>query len=100
MRCFRLAVFVLGIQSIGDTQCGFKLFTRESALLIAPRMHVQGWIFDIEMLILAFRNKIPVAEVPVTWHEVDGSHLSIATASVLMLAQLLMIRVNYLLGRW
>lgn len=100
MKLFHLAVFILGIQSIRDTQCGFKLFTRKSAMLIAPRMHVQGWIFDIEMLILAFRNQIPVSEVPVTWHEVDGSHLSIVTASVQMLVQLLMIRVNYLFGRW
>jgi len=62
-----LAVYILGIQSINDTQCGFKLLTRNAALLIAPNMHVEGWIFDIEMFILAFKFQIPVVEVPVTW---------------------------------
>ena len=64
---FHLAVYILGIQSINDTQCGFKLLTRDAALLIAPNMHVEGWIFDIEMFILAFKFQVPVVEVPVTW---------------------------------
>ena len=100
MRGFHLAVFILGIQSIKDTQCGFKLLTRQTMLAIAPKMHVQGWIFDIEMFVLAFKNKIPVEEVPVTWHEVEGSKMELVSASVQMLVQLLMIRLNYLLGLW
>lgn len=63
-------------------------------------MHVQGWIFDIEMLVLAGKCGIPVTEVDVAWHEVDGSHLQVVSASVQMLVQLLMIRLNYFLGRW
>ena len=74
--------------------------TRPAALLIAPQMHVSGWIFDIEMFILAFRHKIPVKEVPVSWHEVDGSKMELVSASTQMLVQLLMIRVNYLIKRW
>lgn len=52
------------------------------------------------MLVLALKHGIPIAEVPVTWHEVDGSKMSLVTASVEMLIQLLMIRVNYMIGRW
>lgn len=38
---------------IKDTQCGFKLFTRPTAQLIFPTSHIDGWIFDVELLILA-----------------------------------------------
>lgn len=71
MRGFHLYVYLVGIRDIEDTQCGFKLFSREAARLIFPHMHVEGWIFDIEVLMLAEKIGIPIAEVQVNWHEVD-----------------------------
>lgn len=38
---------------IKDTQCGFKLLTRPTARLIFPNLHIDGWIFDVEILMLA-----------------------------------------------
>ncbi|CDR87805.1 related to dolichyl-phosphate beta-glucosyltransferase [Sporisorium scitamineum] len=38
---------------IKDTQCGFKLFTRPTAKVVFPASHIDGWIFDVELLILA-----------------------------------------------
>lgn len=38
---------------IRDTQCGFKVFTRSALPFIVPYMHAEGWIFDVEMLMLA-----------------------------------------------
>ncbi|WEW56634.1 dolichyl-phosphate beta-glucosyltransferase [Emydomyces testavorans] len=49
---------------IKDTQCGFKLFSRASLPYIIPHMHSEGWIFDVEMLMLAEFANIPVVEVP------------------------------------
>ncbi|KAL2913230.1 dolichyl-phosphate beta-glucosyltransferase [Polyrhizophydium stewartii] len=100
MRCFHLAVYILGIKTIKDTQCGFKLFTRDAAADVFPNMHVEGWIFDIEILVIAYSVGIPVVEVPISWHEVDGSKVSLLRDSIQMLVQLLMIRLNYLLGLW
>lgn len=39
-------------------------------------MHLEGWIFDVEMLMLAEYARILVAEVPVGWGEVKGSKLN------------------------
>jgi dolichyl-phosphate beta-glucosyltransferase len=100
MYTFHAIVWVLGIRHIKDTQCGFKLFSRKAAQLIFPNMHIEGWIFDIEMLVIAERLKIPVAEVPVNWHEVDGSKVQLIRDSMIMLIELLVIRSNYLLGIW
>ncbi len=100
MHSFHFFVYLLGIRSIKDTQCGFKLLTRKSCQQIIPYMHVEGWIFDIELLLLAFRRNIPVAEVAVNWHEVEGTKLSIVFDSLQMLTHLIIIRLNYFLGIW
>ncbi|CAO3640764.1 unnamed protein product [Mucor fragilis] len=100
MRGFHTLVYVLGIRGIEDTQCGFKLFTRKSAQIIFPSMHVERWIFDIECLMIAQLEKMPIAEVQVTWHEIDGSKVNLMMDSMKMAVDLLLIRLNYILGFW
>ncbi|PWN88719.1 hypothetical protein FA10DRAFT_281156 [Acaromyces ingoldii] len=39
--------------AIRDTQCGFKLFSRPTAQVVFPRAHIDRWIFDVELLLLA-----------------------------------------------
>jgi len=75
-----LVRFVLGF-AYKDTQCGFKIFSRDAAKLIFPTQHLERWAFDIELLYLCAAKKIPVAEMPVKWQDVDGSHLNIVDAS-------------------
>src|SRR6478736_2925219 len=56
MRSFHLVLMILtppATSRIRDTQCGFKLFSRAALPHIIPYMHAEGWIFDIEMLMLA-----------------------------------------------
>ncbi|KII85997.1 glycosyltransferase family 2 protein [Plicaturopsis crispa FD-325 SS-3] len=91
---------IVGVGHIRDTQCGFKLFTRQAARQIFPAQHLTTWIFDVELLLLAKALAIPVAEVPVEWHEVAGSKLNVFTDSLQMLRDLLVLRANHLTGRW
>ncbi|KAJ7504208.1 glycosyltransferase family 2 protein [Mycena galericulata] len=91
---------IVGVGHIRDTQCGFKLFSRPAAQQIFPAQHLPTWIFDVELLLLAKQLGIPVAEVPIEWHEVAGSKLNVVTASLQMLRDLLIVRANHLLGRW
>ncbi|KAA1470148.1 glycosyltransferase family 2 protein [Dentipellis sp. KUC8613] len=91
---------IVGVGHIRDTQCGFKLFTRAAARAIFPQQHLATWIFDVELLLLAKQSRIPVAEVPVEWHEVPGSKLNVMLDSLQMLRDLLVLRANMMLGRW
>ncbi|RKO93803.1 nucleotide-diphospho-sugar transferase, partial [Blyttiomyces helicus] len=100
MHGFHTLLILLGIASIKDTQCGFKLLTRDAAIAIFPSMHCEGWIFDIEMLLIALKLRVPLIEVPVTWHEVDGTKMDLVRDSVRMLRDLILIRLNYLFGVW
>ncbi|KAF2107225.1 putative dolichyl-phosphate beta-glucosyltransferase [Lophiotrema nucula] len=67
---------------IGDTQCGFKLFSRPALPYIIPYMHSEGWIFDVEMLMLAESAEIPMVEVAIGWKEVLGSKLNVVWDSL------------------
>lgn len=109
---------------IKDTQCGFKMFSRATAAHIFPLAHIDRWIFDVELLLLAemasraseaqhalrspqdsskdalLRLPLPIAEVAVHWTEIDGSKISLLTDSLRMGRDLVIIRLNYALGRW
>ena len=78
-----------------DSSC-----SRSAAQQIFPAQHLPTWIFDVELLLLAKQLRIPVSEVSIDWHEVAGSKLNVATASLQMLRDLLIVRANHLLGRW
>lgn len=78
---------------IKDTQCGFKLFSRPTLPYIVPHMHMDGWIFDVEMLMLAEFAGIPVVEVAIGWKEVVGSKLNVVRDSIGMAVGLAMLRV-------
>lgn len=100
MYSFHKVVYILGCRGIEDTQCGFKLFSRKAAQAIFPNMHVEGWVFDIEVLMIAQQLRIPIVEVPVAWQEIDGSKVSLMRDSIQMALDLLIIRMNYLFGIW
>lgn len=95
---FHTLVFIFVIRSIKDTQCGFKLFNKPAILEIFPYLHTEGWIFDVEILILAIRKRIRIEEIPISWHEVDGSKMALAVDSIKMAKDLVVIRMAYLLG--
>ena len=98
---FHFLVSILCVRGIQDTQCGFKLFTRKSAKVVFPVLHIERWAFDVECAMVAHEYfKIPIVEVPVNWHEVAGSKLSPFAASVQMGKDILTIRLAYLLGIW
>ncbi|XP_061658901.1 dolichyl-phosphate beta-glucosyltransferase isoform X2 [Syngnathoides biaculeatus] len=72
MRGFHFLVWFLCVRGVRDTQCGFKVFTREAALRTFSSLHVERWAFDVELLFIAQCLKIPIAEVAVNWTEIEG----------------------------
>ena len=52
-----LTRFVLGY-GVMDTQCGFKLFSRDAARHLLPAQHLEKWAFDVELLYLFKQHKV------------------------------------------
>lgn len=86
--------FVQGfvLRGIPDTQCGFKLFRREAARDIFPRLRIRGFSFDVEALYLARRRGWRIAQVPVVWINSAPSKVRLIRSSAAMLRDLLRIR--------
>lgn len=75
-RLFNLALRVLGITRLMDTQCGFKAFRRDAAREVFSRVSQDGFGFDVEALLIAERRGLRLRELPVEWSDVKGSKVS------------------------
>ena len=87
----RSVVFRRMFHGIGDTQCGFKLFTREAAQALFGETKLDGFAFDVEVLWLA-QGRFRVVEVPVEWQHVDDSKVSPGRDAAKMFIDILRIR--------
>lgn len=94
-----------------DTQCGFKAFKKEASTEIFKRMKVFSENnqtsgasvtagFDLEILYIARKLKLRVAEVPVDWHHKEGTKVNPIKDSWEGLKGLLMVRLNALTGKY
>jgi dolichyl-phosphate beta-glucosyltransferase len=88
-------VFRIGVR---DTQCGFKLFTREAAHRLYAAQTIDGFSFDLEILYLADRLGYRVAEVPVAWVDAPGSKVDTTREVQRFLRDLVRIKWNDLRG--
>jgi dolichyl-phosphate beta-glucosyltransferase len=81
--CFNAMVRLGGIQGIGDTQCGFKLFERSVARDLFSVSQQRGY---------------RIAEVPVNWTDQPGSKVRLLRDSIGMLREFTIIHRNAVRG--
>ena len=95
----RLVQWIMGIQ-LSDTQCGFKAFRMDRARIIFEQQRVEHFGFDPEILFLAKRHGLRVAEVPVRWSHVSASKVNVVADGIRMFLELLWIRWTALRGSY
>lgn len=66
-KAFNLIVQLVLLPGIWDTQCGFKLFRADVARPVFAALTTDGFGYDPEVLYLAKRRGVRIAEVPVVW---------------------------------
>jgi len=76
-KLFNQLVRLVAVPGIHDTQCGFKLFTREAAREIFSRAQVDRFAYDVETLVLARQLGYAIAEVPVLWFNSADSRVTL-----------------------
>ena len=91
-RLFNHAMRTLLDLPFRDTQCGLKGFRRQAALEVFGRARLDGFAFDAEVLYLARRLGLEVAEVVVRAEERDGSKVRVAVDALAMLREALAVR--------
>lgn len=83
-----------------DTQCGFKLFSRQAAQDIFQQTLIDRWAIDVEALTIARILGYKVVEVPIAWHDARGSTLRAGRAAIYTLEEVIMIWLNIRLGKY
>ena len=81
-----------------DTQCGFKAFVRERAQTVFEQQKIKRFGFDPEILFLAKRHGLRIAEVPVRWSHDPATKVNVFRDSLKMFADLIYIRWNWIRG--
>ncbi|HMR73856.1 MAG TPA: glycosyltransferase [Polyangiaceae bacterium] len=81
------------VRGISDTQAGLKGFRRQTVINLLPRVKMERFAFDVELLFLAQRMGLRIEEVPVTFiYCKEPSSLQLARDGAQMLGDLLEIR--------
>jgi dolichyl-phosphate beta-glucosyltransferase len=102
---------VIGLHGIRYTQCGFKIFNREKALLIINKMHVFGIEkkitgssvsagFDLEFLFIAKKLRYKIVEIPVVWRHVETKNVNFVKDSLETLRDIFVIKWNDLTKKY
>jgi dolichyl-phosphate beta-glucosyltransferase len=74
-RSFNRLVNALTHVDLDDTQCGFKAFRAPAAKLLFHCSVTERFAFDVEVLSLARKLGLTIAQVPVRWLRVQGSQI-------------------------
>jgi len=67
---------------VSDAQCGFKAGRTEVIKALLPAVEDNVWFFDTELLMLAQRRGLRIAEIPVTWVEDPDSSVDIVRTAL------------------
>ncbi len=108
-RGWNIIVQIVALRGIHDTQCGFKLFKADSAKKLFDGLYVYKdaiekeaytGAFDVELLYLAQKKGLQIAEVPVHWKHIDTDRVNPIRDSVRMFIDLLKIRLADVMGKY
>jgi dolichyl-phosphate beta-glucosyltransferase len=110
-RGFNLMVRLLLLPGIQDSQCGFKLFTREAVQAILGKSllytHLDGPVqgprvtaYDVELLVVAKRCGFRICGMPVVWTYGKGSKVNPARDTWTNFRDVLTVKWNDVRGRY
>jgi dolichyl-phosphate beta-glucosyltransferase len=67
--------------NLTDTQCGFKVYKGVIARDLFPNLETSGFLFELEIIILAINKNLRILEFPVIWSCDRDSRISIKKSS-------------------
>ena len=102
-RGFNILVRVLFRFPYRDTQCGAKIFRKESIDCLLSDLGISGFSFDVELLYLLHKKGFKIIEIPIRWKHYGKSSLDMRKAIPLMFLSVVRLRImesrlRYVLG--
>lgn len=97
-RIFNFIVKLTAVNEFEDTQCGFKMFSREAADDLFQVQQMNGIGFDVELIYIALRRGYNIVDVPITWYFDADSRMRLFQDSLHILIEIWEIRRNWRRG--
>jgi dolichyl-phosphate beta-glucosyltransferase len=91
-RVYNLLLRLLGLTRFRDTQCGFKAFDRRVKELVFPRLSIDGFGADVELLVAAEAAGLQVVEIPVRWINSTDTRVRPVRHTIAMIREVLRVR--------
>jgi dolichyl-phosphate beta-glucosyltransferase len=93
-KVFNLIVQAVLLPGIWDTQCGFKLFRGDVAREVFPELTTDGFGYDPEVLYLAKKRGVRIAELPVVWRNSAPTKVMAVRSSLDMFRHVVQVRLG------
>ncbi len=93
-KIFNFFVQLFAIRGIADTQCGFKAFRRKTVEPVFSRQTIDGFSFDVEILLLTQALGYKIDVLPVKWINSPESKVRIVRDSLKMFFDLTLMRLR------
>ena len=75
-------------KSLTDTQCGFKVYKKEVAHPLYQQCQTKGFMFDIEIILLAKKEGYIIQEFPIKWTTDYDSRIQLSKTFFRMIREL------------
>jgi dolichyl-phosphate beta-glucosyltransferase len=99
-RIFNLLVRSLAVHGLSDTQAGFKCFRRQAARTLFSLQTIEGWGFDVEILMIAQMHGLKIVEVPINWYHNNDSRVQPLYDAFRMFMDVIRVRMNARSGKY
>lgn len=94
-----VVIRALAAPGIADTQAGFKMFSQRCIEAILPRLTIERWGFDVELIVAARCRGYRIKELPITWRNNAASTVP-AFAYLQVLGEVWRVRRQRAAGRY
>jgi dolichyl-phosphate beta-glucosyltransferase len=99
-RVYNLLLRGLGLTNFRDTQCGFKAFDRRVREQVFPKLVIDGFGADCELLVAAQQQGLKVAEIPIRWINSTDTRVRPVRHTLTMIREVLYVRLRAWVGAY
>ena len=92
-RIFNIIIRVLFLLKYRDTQCGAKVFKKETIEIILPKIGITKWAFDVDLIYQIKKENINIREYPTCWSDKEYSKINLKRAGPSMFLAVIRLRI-------
>jgi dolichyl-phosphate beta-glucosyltransferase len=93
-RVYNLLLRSLGLTRFRDTQCGFKAFDRRVRERVIPKLVIDGFGADCELLVAAQQAGLTAVEIPIHWINSIDTRVRPIRHTLAMIREVLRVRLR------